>query len=308
MADVGAVNQNPATFGVIEPQQQRHQRRLARPGCPDNPDLFTGANLQRHPVQPAGLPAIGKADILHPDLPGDARQFASPRRIDQSVGRCQGADAVLDLAQIAENPHQRKRHPAGHLRQPKADRARGRDIARRGVAMRPQPDRAADQGHRQNPGHAHQGKAKPRGDHAVTQRAGPEGAHRFQRRVILILGMGEQFHGFHIGDGIDDLPGHHGARRRPHRRGAADPFEETADEQDIARDPDDQQQRHPGIDRHQQGDRACDRGQTKGNCLYSAGNDISSGPRRLHLFLRDASGKVVVKERHRLADGPAMQP
>ena len=218
VAQVVPVQQHRAAFDVVKPQQQRHQRRLAGPRGTDDADLFPGRDGQVQILDPALVPAIGKADVVKADPTLHPVQRDGIGGIGQPVRGRQGAHAVLDLADIAPHAHQRHADPSGHLRQAHGDGARCRDIAHRGRALTPQEDGAAHKDHRQNPRHDHQRQAEPGADDAEIQRAFAETSHGAQGDLILVPVMGEQLDGLDVGDGIDDLPRHIGPRRGPRPR------------------------------------------------------------------------------------------
>ncbi len=125
--------------------------------------------------------------------------------------------------------------------------------------------------------------------------------------MVLVPGRGEKLHRLHVGHGVDDLAGDHRTGRGPAARRAADTAQEAADEQDVEDDPDQERQRHLAGNREGQRHRTQERGEAEGHRLDHAGHHFGRRPRRLHLFLRDPAGEVVVEEGDRLADGEPVQ-
>ena len=113
-------------------------------------------------LHPSCIAAIGKADPIKPDFALRNGQVRCRGAICQGMRWRQGAHAILNLAHIGVQTHQGETDPTGHLRQPQADRPRGRNIARRYQTHGPVPQGTANQQHRQYPRQRHQ--PEPKGD------------------------------------------------------------------------------------------------------------------------------------------------
>ena len=85
LADVLAADDDAPRLDIVEPQQQRDERRLARARGADDADLLARRDLERDVADAALAPAIAEADIVEPDArrPAPAR----PRRAGRSADR-----------------------------------------------------------------------------------------------------------------------------------------------------------------------------------------------------------------------------
>ena len=69
LADVDAVDRDPAALHVVEPQQQVDQRRLARAGGADDADALAGADLEADTsLQHAVWLAVVRRVVREPDV------------------------------------------------------------------------------------------------------------------------------------------------------------------------------------------------------------------------------------------------
>ena len=307
-AHVMAVHQHRPVLDVVKPQQQRDQRGLAGPGFAHDPDPLARRDGKAEVRDPALAPAIGEGHVAIVDPPLHPAQFDRARRVGQIVRGGERVHPVLDLADRPPDPHQRHADPAGHLRQPHRDRTGRGDVARRRLTALPQQHRAADQHHRQKARDDGQRQPEPGVQLAEIDGAVAERLHRAQGRLILVIGVREELDGLDVGDRVHDLA-------RDHRAGVGAGLglgphagQEIADQPQIKRKPHQQDDRAPGIDRHQVDRAADDRRQGEGRGVDHLACDIGHGPGGLHLLGGDAAREVVVEERHGVAHRPAVQP
>ena len=123
-----------------------------------------------------------------------------------------------------------------------------------------------------------------------------------------MLGMGKQLDGPHVRDRVDDLSSHSRPRRCPSFGHLSDARHEKPDHPEIGQQPKPKSDGDPTIDRAKKERRTNQRGQRKEDHVDDLGHDIGQRPRCLHLLLRDTPREIIVKERDRLPQGPAMQP
>ncbi len=250
--NVLTVDQDAPGLDVVKPQERRDQGGLAGAGRPDDAQLLARRDGQVDVGNAARLAAIAKAHPLETHLAARHHQRRRAVCIGQAMGRGQGLDAVLDLAQMAVDLHQGKADPAGHLRQPDRDGAGGHDIAGAGLTQRPQPGGAKDQRGRQHPCQRHQGKAEPGRKRAPVPGLFARMFNGLMRGRVLVRVMGEQLDRLDVGHGIDQLAGDQGAGIGPGTRPPPRPRQEPAQQREIARQPDQHRQRDCPVDRHYQ--------------------------------------------------------
>ena len=193
------------------------------------------------------------------------------------------------------------------MRDPQADSAGGGNFAGRRNALRPKPQRRANQKQRQDAGDHHQLEPEARRNKPEGQRPVAIAIHRANGCLILVIGMGEKLDRFDIGDRIDNLPSY----PRP-RGGAAFGLgayarQVIADEQQIADEPDAKHSAHTPIDRENQKTGRDDRRQRKNDGVDGLDSRLGQRPRGLHLLLGDAAREIIVEKRHVLTKRPAMQ-
>ena len=82
---VGAVQQDPAGRGVVEPDQQADQGRLARAGDPPDAQVHAGLDPDRHVAQDGRPAVVRHRDPVELHQPGGPRQ--PPRRRSAGVRR-----------------------------------------------------------------------------------------------------------------------------------------------------------------------------------------------------------------------------
>ena len=78
-------------------------------------------------------------------------------------------------------------------------------------------------------------------------------------------------------------------------------------EQHIAREPQAQRYTRPTIQRQDQQERTNNGRQCKDHRMHKIDHKVHQRRRRLHLLLRDAARKIIVKERHRLFERVTVQ-
>ena len=86
LADVDAVDRDPAARHVVEPQQQVDQRRLARAGGADDADALAGADLEADVLEHQVVVVVGEPDVVEArcgPAPGAGRRAGARRRLDR---------------------------------------------------------------------------------------------------------------------------------------------------------------------------------------------------------------------------------
>ena len=273
--------------------------------------VMSRSTASRERISSAAAPratTVRKPDIAEDDLARLRIENHGVLGIRQTVWRGQRSHAVLDLADIGVDRHQRVTDPPSHLRNPDRDRTGSGDIPRRGLTQCPEVKRATNQQNRQNTGQRHQAKPEPGGDDAVGQHLFPEGPHSVERGALLVVGMGKELDRLDVADRVNDLPGDVGPRGRPLRRQPANTRHVVPDHPEIDRQPDNKATSDASIDGSKQQDRSDDGGKREENRLQRLHDNICQRTRRLHFLLRDTAGEIIVEKRHGLPKREAMQP
>ena len=140
--DVLAVDQDAAAFQIVEPQQQVDQRRLARTGPSDQPDLLARLDDQRQIVDQPAFAAVMEFDASHNGPRHAARWSAVALGASVTViGLGYRLHAFLHHADILEDVRHHEHDPAGHVVDADDQRRRQRHRAERDAALAPQPER-----------------------------------------------------------------------------------------------------------------------------------------------------------------------
>ncbi len=223
------------------------------------------------------------------------------------MGGREGLHAVLDLAHVGVEAHEREADPAGHLRNAQRDGAGGGDVARRGRAVGPEPERGADHEDGEDARDDHEKQAERRGDRAEVEGAVAVGLHRGKGRLIFVFRGGKEFDRAHVRHGIDDLTRHHGAGGGAGLGLDADAGEEAGDEGEVEAKPDQQDGGDAPVDGEDEQQRGDEGGQREDDGVQDLDRHLCQGAGGLHLFLGDATGKVVVEEGDGLTHRPAVQ-
>ena len=143
--DVLAVDRDAARLGVVQPQQQVHERRLAGAGAADEPDALAGPNRRdsgsprraRH--RRARSRSVKLSNRISPRVTSSGR---APGAVDARVRHGDRLHAFLHGADVLEDRRDLPAHPAGRRHGLPRERQRRRDGARVDRAL--PPEREAD--------------------------------------------------------------------------------------------------------------------------------------------------------------------
>ena len=307
-AHVAPADQYPAAFDVVEPEQQADQRRLPCPRGADDAQLLAGADVEIDRFDPAGLAAIGEADMVEADRGGVGFQRHRIGGVGQGMGRAEGAHAVLDLAQVGVDRHQGEADPAGHLGDAERDGPDRGDVAGGRAAPGPEPQHRPGQQRRHQPRHRHQREPEEGRDIAEVERAVAIPRHRRQGHAVFQRVVGEELHRPHVRDRVDHQPRGRRPCRGPRGGALAHLGQPPGDEAQIAHQPQRQKRGDLPVDGDEQRRRGDHRGEREDDGVQPLDGDVHHRPAALHFLLRDAAGEVVVEIGDRLPQRPAVQP
>ena len=124
VAHVGAVDEHAPGGRVVQPGDELHERRLARPRRADQRERRPGLDVERDVVQRVdGRALVAQRDVAQLDAPRPRRQRRRPRRGDEPRG------AIEDL----EQPRPRRRRPLRHAQRDTERAHRGQQHQQVGV-------------------------------------------------------------------------------------------------------------------------------------------------------------------------------
>ena len=90
-AGVGPVDADRAAFGLVQPQQQRHEGRFPRARCADDADFLPRFDVQVHAGNPAHIAPVGKVHIFQNNSALSHVQIAGVGVVFSPVARRQPA-------------------------------------------------------------------------------------------------------------------------------------------------------------------------------------------------------------------------
>ena len=99
VADVGPVEGDPPALDLVEPEQQRHRRGLARPRPADQRHPLARGDAEVEMRQRGGPGAIGEGHVLEGDRPGHGL-----RQGDRRGGVAHGVDGLDELDHPLRRP------------------------------------------------------------------------------------------------------------------------------------------------------------------------------------------------------------
>src|SRR5690606_21574355 len=208
--DILAVDFYPATLKVVEPEDQVHERGLARSRRPDQAVLFAGVDSEVDAVQNSPALAIVEDDVLHVDSPARNDQFPGIRRIDEAERLRDQRLGILQHPEVPQNTVQLHHQPAKQHVEPK-HQAQGEGDSAHGDGTRyPEMD-----GEHRNRGDHDPGKrgqcdanaGEPPGERAQSPKIDVEAA----ADVPVVTVDREKFERLDVGIGVDDSPVDHRA-------------------------------------------------------------------------------------------------
>src|SRR5687767_15748255 len=102
MRDVLAVDEYPSALDVVEPQQQAHDRALARAGASDQTYLLARTDMDREIVDHGMLAAVAEGHVLEADLTARHLERQRARAIEHRMRPRKRVDSVLHGADVLE--------------------------------------------------------------------------------------------------------------------------------------------------------------------------------------------------------------
>ena len=151
----------PPRSHVVEPLQQREQRRLAAAGLADQPDALARLDPQAEIVEQPFAARIAERDVLQLDAGAEAEQRRGLRMVAQIVRHQQGRERFGQPRQMLRDVDQRHRKVARRVQHRQAERAGEHDVAGRDPALLPQQDRPGEQADGEHDRHHRMREAQP---------------------------------------------------------------------------------------------------------------------------------------------------
>ena len=297
MRDVLAVDQDATALEFIEAQQQIDERRFPRAGPPDQTDALARSDREIDAVEHAACGAVAEPDILETDPALLDPQRCCVRPVGHLMGDRDRAHAVLHDADILEDRRYVLRDPARDIGDLPGERQRHCDRADRDRSAVPEPhgDRAGANHHRgverreRQAEECDQAQLSPEGPRVLVDRRAYE--------VVLVARPREQLHRENIRVAV-----HHAAReRRAHLghlpRPIAQARHEKAQEDRIARKPQEHRRREPDIAACHQDDSAGAVDQDVPDRIRAGDHALAERRARLHDAVGDPPREIVLEER-----------
>jgi len=98
VADVHAVEEDPALLHVVEARDEADDRGLPRPGRTDDRDALARGDLEVHIAQHPFALVVREGDVVERDLAAHVRQLDGPLRVQDGGVRVEETEHALDEA------------------------------------------------------------------------------------------------------------------------------------------------------------------------------------------------------------------